>query len=68
MKPSAVSEVMVEVSQVTWSDIGGLDGLKLRQAVEWPEVLTRMDISAQGDADVRPTATGLLQDNESSGQ
>ena len=44
MKPSAVSEVMVEVSQVTWSDIGGLDGLKLRQA------------------------TGLLQDNESSGQ
>ena len=50
---------------MTWSDIGGLDDLKLklRQPVEWPEVFTRMGISAQGDADVRPT--GRLQDNES---
>eukprot|EP00090_Calanus_glacialis_P026694 TRINITY_DN41968_c0_g1_i1.p1 TRINITY_DN41968_c0_g1~~TRINITY_DN41968_c0_g1_i1.p1 ORF type:complete len:827 (-),score=300.90 TRINITY_DN41968_c0_g1_i1:33-2513(-) len=52
VKPSAMREVMVEVPQVTWSDIGGLDELKLklRQAVEWPikhpEVFTRMGISA----------------------
>jgi len=52
VKPSAMREVMVEVPQVTWSDIGGLDELKLklRQAVEWPikhpEVFSRMGISA----------------------
>ena len=52
VKPSAMREVMVEVPQVTWRDIGGLDDLKLklRQAVEWPikhpEVFTRMGISA----------------------
>jgi len=52
VKPSAMREVMVEVPQVTWNDIGGLDDLKLklRQAVEWPikhpEVFTRMGISA----------------------
>eukprot|EP00092_Neocalanus_flemingeri_P019952 GFUD01021611.1.p1 GENE.GFUD01021611.1~~GFUD01021611.1.p1 ORF type:complete len:834 (-),score=379.80 GFUD01021611.1:19-2520(-) len=52
VKPSAMREVMVEVPQVTWADIGGLDDLKLklRQAVEWPikhpEVFTRMGISA----------------------
>ena len=28
VKPSAMREVMVEVPQVTWSDIGGLDELK----------------------------------------
>jgi len=52
VKPSAMREVMVEVPQVTWNDIGGLEvlKLKLRQAVEWPikhpEVFTRMGISA----------------------
>ena len=30
VKPSAMREVMVEVPQVTWSDIGGLDDLKLK--------------------------------------
>ena len=65
VKPRAMREVMVEVPQVTCSDIGGLDDLKLklRQPVEWPEVFTRMGIYAQGDADVRPT--GQLQNNES---
>jgi AAA family ATPase len=44
-------EVMVEVPTVTWQDIGGLQGLKLklRQAVEWPvrhpELFARMGIS-----------------------
>merc|ERR1719225_1255034 len=52
VKPSAMREVMVEVPQVSWTDIGGLEELKLklRQAVEWPvkhpEVFTRMGISA----------------------
>jgi len=52
VKPSAMREVLVEVPEVTWADIGGLDGLKLklRQAVEWPvkhpEVFIRMGISA----------------------
>jgi len=52
VKPSAMREVLVEVPEVTWADIGGLEELKLklRQAVEWPvkhpEVFTRMGISA----------------------
>lgn len=38
VQPSALREVLVEVSNVRWSDIGGLDELKkqLQQAVEWP--------------------------------
>merc|ERR1719320_2058298 len=52
VKPSAMREVMVEVPQVSWTDIGGLDDLKLKlkQAVEWPikhpEMFIRMGISA----------------------
>lgn len=36
--PSAMREVLVEVPEVTWDDIGGLEGVKeeLREAVEWP--------------------------------
>ena len=51
VKPSAMREVLIEVPRVSWSDIGGLDTLKLklRQAVEWPikhpEVFSRMGIS-----------------------
>jgi len=38
IKPSAMREVQVEVPTVRWSDIGGLDDLKLKlnQAVDWP--------------------------------
>ena len=38
VEPSAMREVLVEVPDVTWDDIGGLDGVKeeLREAVEWP--------------------------------
>ena len=38
VEPSAVREVFVEVPNVTWDDIGGLDDIKqrLREAVEWP--------------------------------
>jgi transitional endoplasmic reticulum ATPase len=36
--PSALREVLVEVPDIKWTDIGGLDELKkeLQQAVEWP--------------------------------
>ncbi|KMQ86150.1 spermatogenesis-associated protein 5 [Lasius niger] len=50
-KPSAMKEVLVEVSNVRWSDIGGQKDLKLklRQAVEWPlrhpEAFVRMGIT-----------------------
>jgi transitional endoplasmic reticulum ATPase len=38
VEPSAVREVFVEVPNVAWSDVGGLDEVKqqLREAVEWP--------------------------------
>jgi len=38
VQPSALREVMVEVPEVRWSDIGGLENVKqqLREAVEWP--------------------------------
>jgi transitional endoplasmic reticulum ATPase len=38
IEPSAIREVFVEVPHVTWSDVGGLDGIKqeLREAIEWP--------------------------------
>jgi len=36
--PSAVREVFVDVPNVKWSDVGGLDDIKqrLKEAVEWP--------------------------------
>ncbi|KKL82165.1 hypothetical protein LCGC14_1987490, partial [marine sediment metagenome] len=38
MEPSALREVFVEIPNVRWSDIGGLQELKqeLRETVEWP--------------------------------
>ncbi|MEM4267478.1 MAG: CDC48 family AAA ATPase [Candidatus Woesearchaeota archaeon] len=38
VRPSAMREVLVEVPNVKWSDIGGLDDVKqeLIEAVEWP--------------------------------
>src|ERR671918_2149790 len=38
MEPSAMREVFVEVPDVKWEDIGGLETIKqeLREAVEWP--------------------------------
>ncbi|XP_058522868.1 ATPase family gene 2 protein homolog A isoform X4 [Ochotona princeps] len=38
IRPSAMREVAVDVPNVSWSDIGGLENvkLKLKQAVEWP--------------------------------
>ena len=38
IQPSALREVYVEVPEVRWSDVGGLEDVKqqLREAVEWP--------------------------------
>ena len=38
VRPSAMREVLVEIPNVRWDDIGGLDNVKreLREAVEWP--------------------------------
>uniref|UniRef100_A0A8C8Z487 vesicle-fusing ATPase n=1 Tax=Prolemur simus TaxID=1328070 RepID=A0A8C8Z487_PROSS len=50
IRPSAMREVAVDVPNVSWSDIGGLENikLKLKQAVEWPlkhpESFVRMGI------------------------
>ncbi len=38
VSPSAMREVLVEIPNVKWADIGGMDELKqlLKEAVEWP--------------------------------
>ncbi|QUC64590.1 CDC48 family AAA ATPase [Nitrosopumilus sp. K4] len=38
VRPSALREVQVQVPNVSWDDVGGLDDLKeeLREAIEWP--------------------------------
>jgi transitional endoplasmic reticulum ATPase len=38
VEPSAMREVLVEVPDITWEDVGGLDEVKreLKEAVEWP--------------------------------
>jgi transitional endoplasmic reticulum ATPase len=38
VEPSAMREVMVEIPDCSWKDIGGLDDIKqeLKEAVEWP--------------------------------
>ncbi len=38
VRPSALREVQVQIPDVNWDDVGGLDALKeeLKEAVEWP--------------------------------
>src|SRR3989344_5130188 len=38
VRPSAMREVLVEVPNIRWKDIGGLENIKqqLKEAVEWP--------------------------------
>lgn len=38
VEPSAMREVMVEVPNVNWEDVGGLESVKeeLRESIEWP--------------------------------
>ncbi len=51
IEPSALREVLLEIPQVDWDDVGGLGEVKqsLREAVEWPlsqpEVFERLGIS-----------------------
>ncbi|XP_072549215.1 ATPase family gene 2 protein homolog A isoform X2 [Salminus brasiliensis] len=51
VKPSAMREVAIDVPKVRWSDVGGMEDvkLKLKQAVEWPlkhpEAFTRLGIA-----------------------
>jgi len=38
IEPSAIREVFIEVPDVKWSDVGGLENIKqeLKEAIEWP--------------------------------
>ena len=38
IEPSALREIYVEIPEVSWSDVGGLDDVKerLKESVEWP--------------------------------
>ncbi len=50
IEPSAMREVLVEIPDVTWEQVGGLEDVKeeLREAVEWP--LKYPDLFAQLNA------------------
>ena len=39
VRPSAMREVALEVTNVRWADVGGLESVKqrLQEAVEWPQ-------------------------------
>jgi len=51
VRPSAMREVLIEIPNTKWEDIGGLEGIKqeLIEAVEWPiknpEVFKRLGVS-----------------------
>jgi transitional endoplasmic reticulum ATPase len=57
VEPSAIREVFVEVSNVRWEDVGGLESIKqqLREAITWPLKYESLFSQAQ----VRP-ARGIL--------
>jgi len=50
VQPTAMREVMIEVPNIKWDDVGGLESVKreLREAIEWPlkfpEMFKRMGI------------------------
>ncbi|MFC4357109.1 CDC48 family AAA ATPase [Halobium salinum] len=65
IEPSALREVFVEVPNVTWEDVGGLEGTKkrLRETIQWPldypEVFQAMDMdAAKGVLMYGPPGTG----------
>ncbi len=65
VKPSALREVLVEVPNVSWDDVGGLESLKeeLHEVIEWPlkhkEAFEYVDVSApKGILLHGPTGTG----------
>jgi transitional endoplasmic reticulum ATPase len=65
VEPSALREVFVEVPDVTWEDVGGLEDTKerLRETIQWPleypQVFEAMDMeSAKGVLMYGPPGTG----------
>jgi len=65
IEPSALREVFVEVPDVTWSDVGGLEDTKerLRETIQWPldypEVFETLDMqAAKGVLLYGPPGTG----------
>ncbi|QLG62707.1 CDC48 family AAA ATPase [Halorarum salinum] len=65
IEPSALREVFVEIPDVTWGDVGGLEDTKerLRETIQWPleypEVFEAMDMqSAKGVMMYGPPGTG----------
>ncbi|WP_416840988.1 CDC48 family AAA ATPase [Haloferax sp. DFSO52] len=65
IEPSALREVFVEVPDVTWTDVGGLEATKerLRETIQWPleypEVFQQMDMdAAKGVLMYGPPGTG----------
>jgi transitional endoplasmic reticulum ATPase len=65
IEPSALREVFVEVPDVTWNDVGGLEDTKerLRETIQWPleypEVFDQLDMqAAKGVLMYGPPGTG----------
>jgi len=65
IEPSALREVFVEVPDITWEDVGGLEGTKdrLRETIQWPleypAVFEQMDMqAAKGVLMYGPPGTG----------
>ncbi|AUX08104.1 AAA family ATPase, CDC48 subfamily [Halalkaliarchaeum desulfuricum] len=65
IEPSALREVFVEVPDVSWEDVGGLEDTKerLRETIQWPleypEMFEELDIqSAKGVLMYGPPGTG----------
>ncbi|MFT4921612.1 MAG: transitional endoplasmic reticulum ATPase [Haloarculaceae archaeon] len=65
IEPSALREVFVEVPDISWDDVGGLEGTKerLREAIQWPleypGVFEEMDMqAAKGVLMYGPPGTG----------
>ena len=65
VEPSALREVFVEVPDITWEDVGGLEETKerLREAIQWPleypQVFEQMDMqAAKGVLMYGPPGTG----------
>ncbi len=65
IEPSALREVFVEVPEITWEDVGGLEDTKerLRETIQWPleypEVFKQMDMqAAKGVLMYGPPGTG----------
>ncbi|WP_440005452.1 CDC48 family AAA ATPase [Halomicrococcus sp. SG-WS-1] len=65
IEPSALREVFVEVPDVTWNDVGGLEDTKerLRETIQWPldypEVFEELDMeAAKGVLMYGPPGTG----------